>query len=66
MEQIQESSVGFSKKDLEKIAAAAAKATNTPPTSFFKPGEVIPDHQAWLRLQKLGSVGTSHTTINSN
>jgi peroxiredoxin len=40
---IQESSVGFSKTDLEKIAAAAAKATNTPPTSFFKPGEVIPD-----------------------
>jgi peroxiredoxin len=40
---IQESSVGFSKKDLEKIAAAAAQATNTPPTSFFKPGEVIPD-----------------------
>src|SRR6202044_2183688 len=40
---IQESSVGFSKKDLEKIAAAAARAANTPPTSFFKPGEVIPD-----------------------
>jgi peroxiredoxin len=40
---IQESSVGFSKKDLEKIAGAAAKATRTPPTSFFKPGEVIPD-----------------------
>jgi len=40
---IQESSVGFSKKDLEKIAAAAAKATGTPPASFFKPGEVIPD-----------------------
>jgi peroxiredoxin len=40
---IQESSVGFSKKDLEKMAAAAARATSTPPTSFFKPGEVIPD-----------------------
>jgi peroxiredoxin len=40
---IQESSVGFSKKDLEKIAAAAAKATSTPPLSFFKPGEAIPD-----------------------
>jgi peroxiredoxin len=40
---IQESSVGFSKKELEKMAAAAAKATSTPPTSFFKPGEVIPD-----------------------
>jgi peroxiredoxin len=40
--QIQESSVGFSKKDFEKIAAAAAKATNTPTTSFFKPSEVVP------------------------
>jgi peroxiredoxin len=40
---IQESSVGFCKKDLEKMAAAAAKATSTPPTLFFKPGEVIPD-----------------------
>ena len=40
---IQESSVGFSKKDLEHIAAAVAKATSTPPTSFFKPGEVVPD-----------------------
>jgi peroxiredoxin len=40
---IQESCVGFSKKDLEKMAAAAARATNAPPTNFFKPGEVIPD-----------------------
>jgi peroxiredoxin len=40
---IQESCVGFSKGDLEKIAAAAAGATSTPPTAFFKPGEVIPD-----------------------
>jgi peroxiredoxin len=40
---IQESCVGFSKNDLAKIAAAAARATSTPPTSFFKPGEVIPD-----------------------
>jgi peroxiredoxin len=40
---IQESCVGFSKKDLEKMAAAAARATSTPLTSFFKPGEVIPD-----------------------
>jgi len=40
---IQESCVGFSKNDLEKMAAAAARATSTPPTSFFKPGEVIPD-----------------------
>jgi peroxiredoxin len=40
---IQESCVGFSKKDLEKMAAAAARATGTAPTAFFKPGEVIPD-----------------------
>jgi peroxiredoxin len=40
---IQECCVGFSKKDLEKMAAAAARATSTPPTSFFRPGEVIPD-----------------------
>jgi len=40
---IQESCVGFSKQDFEKMAAAAARATSTPPTSFFKPGEVIPD-----------------------
>jgi peroxiredoxin len=40
---IQESSVGFSKKDLETIAAESAKATGRPVTSFFKPGEVIPD-----------------------
>jgi peroxiredoxin len=40
---IQESSVGFSKKDFEQIAAAVARATSTPPTAFFKPGEVIPD-----------------------
>jgi peroxiredoxin len=40
---IQESCVGFSKKDLEQMAAAAATATSTPPTAFFKPGEVIPD-----------------------
>jgi peroxiredoxin len=40
---IQESCVGFSKKDLEKMAAAATNAASAPPTSFFKPGEVIPD-----------------------
>ena len=28
---------------IEKIAVAAASATSTPPTAFFKPGEVIPD-----------------------
>jgi peroxiredoxin len=40
---IQESSVGFAKKDLETMAAAAAAAAGAPPTSFFRPGEVIPD-----------------------
>jgi peroxiredoxin len=40
---IQESCVGFSKQDLEKMAAAAATATSTPSAAFFKPGEVIPD-----------------------
>jgi peroxiredoxin len=40
---IQESSVGFAKKDLERMAAAVAAASSAPPTSFFKPGEVIPD-----------------------
>src|SRR5580692_7991224 len=40
---IQESSVGFAKNDLERMAAAAAAAAGAPPTSFFRPGEVIPD-----------------------
>jgi peroxiredoxin len=41
--QIQETSVGFVKADLEKIAAEAAHATGKPPTPLFKPGEVIPE-----------------------
>ena len=40
---IQDSCVGFSKQDFEKMAAAAARATSTPPAAFFKPDEVIPD-----------------------
>ena len=39
---IQESSVGFSKADLERIAAAAAQATEVKPTPLFKPGENVP------------------------
>jgi peroxiredoxin len=42
---IQESSVGFSKADLEKVAAEAARASGKPATPLFKPGEVIPDYK---------------------
>ncbi len=41
--QIQETSVGFSKADLEKMAAQAARATGKPAAPLFKPGEVIPE-----------------------
>jgi peroxiredoxin len=41
--QIQQTSVGFSKADLEKMAAQAAQVTGKPPASLFKPGEVIPE-----------------------
>ena len=41
--QIQQTSVGFSKADLEKMAAQAAHVTGNPPASLFKPGEVIPE-----------------------
>ncbi len=41
--QIQETSVGFSKADLEKIAAQAAQAAGKRPVPLFKPGEVIPE-----------------------
>src|SRR6204780_3791555 len=40
---IMETTVCFSKKDLEKMVVAAARAPGTPPTSFFGSGEVIPD-----------------------
>jgi peroxiredoxin len=40
---IQETSVGFVKADLEKIAAEAARATGNPSASLFRPGEVIPE-----------------------
>jgi peroxiredoxin len=42
---IQVSAVGFSKPDLETIAAAAARATGKAATPLFKPGEVIPDYK---------------------
>lgn len=42
---IRESSVGFSKSDLERIAAGAARATGKGATALFKPGEVIPDYK---------------------
>jgi len=41
--QIEETSIGFVKADLEKIAAAAAGASGKPGTSLFRPGEVIPE-----------------------
>jgi peroxiredoxin len=41
--QIQQTSVGFSKAELEKMAAQAAYATGKPPVSLFNPGEVIPE-----------------------
>jgi peroxiredoxin len=43
--EIQVSSVGFAKADLENIAAQAARVTGTPATALFKPGEVIPDYK---------------------
>ena len=41
--QIQQTSAGFSKADLEKMAAQAAHVAGKPPVSLFKPGEVIPE-----------------------
>jgi len=41
--QIQISSVGFSRADLEKMALQAAHAVNKPAAPLFKPGEVIPE-----------------------
>jgi peroxiredoxin len=40
---IQLTSVGFAKKDLEQIAAEAARATGTPPRALFKPSEAVPE-----------------------
>jgi len=41
--QIQSSSVGFSKTDLQQMAVQAAHSTGKPATPLFKPGEVIPE-----------------------
>ena len=56
---IQESSVGFSKKDLEQIAAAAAQGHQHAADIILQTRRSGPRFQAWLRLEKLGSVGTS-------
>jgi peroxiredoxin len=40
---IQQTTVGFVKADLEKLAAEAARATGKPAVPLFKPGEVIPE-----------------------
>jgi len=42
---IKTSSVGFSKADLESIAAQAARATGKPAKPLFRPGEVVPDYK---------------------
>jgi peroxiredoxin len=41
--QIQSSSVGFSKTDLQQMAQQAAHSTGKPSVPLFKPGEVIPE-----------------------
>jgi peroxiredoxin len=41
--QIQKTTVGFSKADLEQMAAQAAQVTGQAPASLFKPGEVVPE-----------------------
>ena len=40
---IRQTTVGFVKADLEKLAAEAARATGKSAVPLFKPGEVIPD-----------------------
>ncbi|MGA2720345.1 MAG: TlpA disulfide reductase family protein [Candidatus Acidiferrales bacterium] len=42
---IQVTSVGFSKPDLEQIAAAAARATGKPAVPLFKSGEAVPEYK---------------------
>jgi len=41
--QIQTTSVGFSKSDLEQLTLQAAHAAGKPAVPLFKPGEVIPE-----------------------
>jgi peroxiredoxin len=40
---IQVTAEGFTKRDLEMIAAEAARATGTPVKAFFKPSEIVPE-----------------------
>lgn len=40
---IQVTSVGFAKKDLEQIAAEAARATGAPTKALFKPSDAVPE-----------------------
>jgi peroxiredoxin len=42
---VQTSAVGFSKADLEDIAAEAARAAGKPPQPLFRRGEVVPDYK---------------------
>jgi peroxiredoxin len=42
---IQISSVGFSKADIEQMAIAAARAAGKPISSWFAPGEAIPEYK---------------------
>jgi peroxiredoxin len=42
---VQVSCVGFSREDLETMAAAAAQAGGKPAQTLFAPSEVIPDHK---------------------
>jgi peroxiredoxin len=42
---IQISSVGFSKADLEQMAAAAARASGKPAVPLFRPSEAIPEYK---------------------
>jgi peroxiredoxin len=42
---IQMASVGFSKVDLERIAAEVSRATGQPSAALFKPAEVVPDYK---------------------
>jgi peroxiredoxin len=42
---IQITSVGFSKSDLERISAEAARVTGKQAKPLFRPGEVVPDYK---------------------
>lgn len=42
---VQISSVGFTKADMETMAAEAARASGKPVAPLFKPGEIVPDHK---------------------